>query len=520
MSADPPRHPKAGSVLYCWDGPGCREQQRLHGADELGAEPFDVVIIGAGVVGCALAYELSRFELRVLVLEAKYDVGEATSKGNSAIIHTGFDATPGTLESQFVTRASRLWPALAERLKVPMRSVGAVLVALDGEQLAELPDLHAKAGKNGVEDVELISAEQVRRMEPYVAPDLQGGLLVPRESIIDPFSVPIAFAELAVANGVHFVFGVEVRGIEDADRAVKHVVDARGHRFAARRVVNVAGLGSQRLARGYHGTPFSLNPRRGQFLVYDKNVAPLVSRILLPTPTPTTKGKLVAPTIFGNLLAGPTAEDLPWGAAEATSTTIVGLTEVRDAAWRLCPSLVRHRPIASYAGARCNCAEGSYQIRVHDGGNKGVITVSGIRSTGLTASPALAEHLASLLQDKCGLELSSRAGAVEQRAEKDWPGWWKRPYEDPARVASEPDYGRITCFCETISKGEIKDALNSALAPQSLDAIKRRTRTLMGRCQGFNCLVHVAGICGEHHGIPWHHVTKHGPGSTLLPTSG
>lgn len=520
MSAAPPSQTKTGSVLYGWDGPGCGEQHRFHGTEELGAEPFDVAIIGAGVVGCALAYQLSLFELRVLVLEAKYDVGEATSKGNSAIIHTGFDATPGTLESRFVTRASRLWPALAERLKVPMRLVGAVLVALDGEQLAELPDLQAKARKNGVEDVELLSAEQVRRMEPYVTPDVRGGLLVPRESIIDPFSVPIAFAELAVANGVHFVFGIEVRSIEDADRAVKYVVDARGNRFAARRVVNVAGLGSQRLARGYHGTPLSLNPRRGQFLVYDKNLASLVSRILLPTPTPTTKGKLVAPTIFGNLLAGPTAEDLPWGAAEATSTTIQGLAEVRDAASRMCPSLARHRPVASYAGARCNCAEGSYQIHLHDGGNEGVITVSGVRSTGLTASPALAEHLVSQLQDKCGLELSPKAGAVEQRAEKDWPGWWKRPYEDSARVASEPDYGRITCFCETISKGEIKDALNSPLAPRTLDAVKRRTRSLMGRCQGFNCLIHVAEICGDHHGIPWHHVTKHGPGSSLLPTSG
>jgi glycerol-3-phosphate dehydrogenase len=452
-----------------------------------------------------------------LLVDKNFDVGEGTSKGNSAIIHTGFDASPGTLESRLVTRASRRWPELAERFKIPFRQNGALLLALDDDQAQQLSKLHQKAITNGVEDVEVVGPDEVGRLEPNAAPTARGGLLVPRESIVDPFAVSIAFAEVAVANGVDVLLGCRVIGVENASEAVKKLVDDDGNRIGARIVVNVAGLGSRQLTETYLGELFDINPRRGQFLIYDKNIGPTVERILLPVPTAKTKGKLVTPTIFGNLLSGPTAEDLPLGDPNATSTTIEGLQEVRESAIRMCPKLADHRPIATYAGARCNCTQGSYQVRLGDNGHAGVLTVTGVRSTGLTSSPALAEYLVEQMCEAGWLTLTPDPDAVDGRPESCWPGWWRRPYEDPQRMTTQPDYGRMVCFCEQISQQEIVDALDSPLRPRTLDAVKRRARVLTGRCQGFNCLVRIADVISRHRKVPLESVTKHGPGSELLP---
>ncbi len=510
--------PPRGRVFYDW--PGCGEDLEFRDPSQLGKDPYDVVILGAGVVGCALAMELSRFRLRILLLEEKFDVGEGTSKGNSAIIHTGFDASPGTLESRLVTRASRLWPDLARDLKIPLRKTGAVVLALDAEQEGILPALYEKALANGVEDVELLDASRVRELEPYVPETVRGGLLVPRESIADPFTAPVAFAETALANGTDVLFGVRAVSVEDPGRSVKSVVDSRGRRFKARVVVNTAGLGSREITRTYGGELFDINPRRGQFLIYDKLAAPLVNRILLPIPTAKTKGKLVTPTIFGNLLAGPTAEDLPPGSREGTWTTLEGVEEVRLAAEKMCPSLAAHRPIVRYAGARCNCTQGSYQVRRNDGGHKGILTVTGIRSTGLTSSPALARYLLEGMVEEGWLPFEEDPEASFSRPESCLPGWWRRPFEDPERLASRPDYGRLVCFCEQVSLGEILDALDSPLRPRTLDALKRRTRLSTGRCQGFNCLARAAGVMSVKLGIPLERITKRGPGTEILSAGG
>jgi glycerol-3-phosphate dehydrogenase len=515
-------------VRHGWPGEGCEQALKLdrdtqaHGIipsdiTQADGDPYDVAIIGAGVVGCALAFELSKYQLRVLLLDEHFDVGEGTSKGNSAIIHTGFDATPGTLESRLVTRASQLWPELAERLKIPFQPIGALLLALDSEQAAALPKLRDKGIANGVDDLEILTAAAVRKLEPHATPTVCGGLLVPRESIIDPFSVPIAFAELAITNGVDLWLGTRVVDIEDPAQTIKKLVDPRGNKIATRIVINAAGLGSRQLSSRYQGKQFDINPRRGQFLIYDKNTLPLVQRILLPVPTAHTKGKLVTPTIFGNLLTGPTAEDLPLGDTEATSTTTEGLAEVRAAAIRMCPDLADHLPIANYAGARCHCEQGSYQVCLEDGGHVGMVTITGIRSTGLTSSPALAAYLVEQLRETGWLSLDPDPFAVEQRPERCWPGWWRHPYDDPQRVESEPNYGHMVCFCEQISQQEIVDALDSPLQPKTFDAVKRRTRVLTGRCQGFNCLVQTATIISRQSDVPLESVTKFGPGSTLLP---
>lgn len=510
---------RQGRVLYDWPGEGCEASLKLlDPAEQLGPQPFDVTIVGAGIVGCALAYRLSRFQLRVLLIDRNFDVGEGTSKGNSAIIHTGFDATPGSLEARLVTQASRQWPLLAEKLKIPFDPCGAVLMGIDEEQEAQLPKIYKKALANGVDDVRLLVPREVRELEPDAPPYVRGGLAVPRESIADPFAASIAFAEVALANGIDLLLGASIVSVENPGAAVKTLLTASKMRVTTRILVNAAGLGSRALADCYAGQAFNINPRRGQFLIFDKVCRSLVGGLLLPVPTPQTKGVLVIPTIFGNLIAGPTAEDLPLDSPEATCTTREGLQATLNGAARLFPRLQAQPVIGTYAGARCNCAEGSYLIRYNDQ-HAGITTVTGIRSTGFTASPALADYLIQGLAGHSQLRLEEKPDAADSRLERAWPGWWRRPFENAELLKRIQNYGRIVCFCENISCGEVIDALESPLKPRTLDAVKRRTRALMGRCQGFGCLLPVAEIISSHCRIPLEKVTKNGPGSELLHVS-
>lgn len=508
-------HTGRGSIWYNWPGLGCGANHQITPTTFLNCSPYDIAIIGAGVVGCALGYELSQYRLRVVMIDRAFDVGEGASKGNSAIIHTGFDATPGSLESELVTKASRAWPELAQKLRVPFRTVSALMLALDEEQAANLPKIRADAASNGVDDVYSVSAAEARQLEPHISPAVRGGLVIPRESIIDPFTICVAYSEIARENGVDLAFGLSVSGVEDADEQVKVIVADGGIRIPARWIINAAGLGARRLVDAYGGAPMDLNPRRGQFLVYDRDCSSLVSRILLPIPTKHTKGMLVAPTIFGNLLAGPTAEDLPADATNASSTTHEGLAAVRASAEALCPALVGRSVIANYAGVRSNCTQGSYWMRFNDG-HPNIVTLAGIRSTGLTSSITTAQHVIRRMQDECGLELVKHPAAVDSRSESRWPGWFDRPFENPARMRANIDYGRIVCSCENISRGEIQDALNGCPGIATLDGLKRRTRVLTGRCQGFNCCVPVAEIISAHYGVPLGAVTKRGPSTEFI----
>ena len=296
-------------MFYNWPQGACEEALRFTSAGQLGGEPYDVVIVGAGVVGCGLAYRLSQYDLRVLLVDRLHDVGEGTSKANSALIHSGYDAKPGSLESKLLHEAEADWPGLAARLKIPLDPIGGIMMAVTDEQERQLEAAEKNAHANRAIDVRILSAAEIREREPNASPDVRGGLLVPSESLVDPFMASIAYAEIALANGVDILLGADIAGVElgqPPGAPLHHLVTADGHRLPARRIVNAAGLGGRRLADGYGGGAFGINPRRGQFLLFDKSARPLVQHILLPVPTAHTKGVLVAPTIFGNLLAGPT----------------------------------------------------------------------------------------------------------------------------------------------------------------------------------------------------------------------
>lgn len=453
-----------------------------------GAEPErDVVVIGAGVVGAAIARELSRFELSCTLLEASADVGAGTSKANTALLHTGFDAKPGTLESRLVRRGHALLSAYAPRAGIPLERVGALLIAWDDEQLAELPGIARRARSNGYESIREVGLEELYRRVPHLGSGARGALEVPDEGIVCPFTTPLAFATEAVLAGCELRLRSPVVGIERLDDGALRVCTPSSA-LRARFVVNAAGLHSDELDRMLGHDGFSITPRRGELIVFDKLARPLLDHILLAVPTPTTKGVLIAPTVFGNLLLGPTAEDVR--DKDDTASSAAGLSYLCAEGARIMPALRAQEVTAVYAGLRAATEHADYQLAVH--APEGYACVGGIRSTGLSASMAIAEHVREQL-GAAGLALAPKAAPPEVRM-PSIGGGLARPYQRHELIAENPDYGRVVCFCERVTRGEILAALASPIPPADLDGLRRRTRVLMGRCQGFFCGARVAAL--------------------------
>ncbi|GAA4057150.1 NAD(P)/FAD-dependent oxidoreductase [Actinomadura miaoliensis] len=447
----------------------------------------DVAVIGAGVVGSAIARALSGHRLDVALLDARCDVGDGTSKANTAILHTGFDATPGTLEARLVAQGYHLLKDYADRTGIPYEPTGALLVAWDDEQLNALPGLKAKAERNGYTETEIVGPDEVYRQVPALGPGALGGLTVPGESIICTWTTTLALATDAVRRGTRLLRSHRVESVTvGADVTVLHTTagDVR-----ARWVVNAAGLGGDVLDAQFGHDRFHLHPRRGELLVYDKQARPLVDRIVLPVPSKVGKGVLVSPTIYGNVMLGPTAEDMTDRAD--TATTEDGYEFLLRRGERIMPRLLREEVTATYAGLRAASDVPDYTIEV-DAAQRYAVA-GGIRSTGLTAGMAIAEHLLGLLGE-AGLELRERTGLPDPPRMPNIGEARPRPYADADRIAADPAYGTLVCFCERVSRGEIRDALTSTIPPRDLDGLRRRTRAMNGRCQGFYCGANVTGM--------------------------
>jgi len=352
------------------------------------AESYDVAIVGAGDVGAAVARELSRFELRLALIEAGRDVGAGTSKANTAILHTGYDAKPGTLEARLVARGHDLLSDYAEEVGIPLERTGALLVAWNREQLERFPAIAEGARRNGYERVREVARDELYRLEPQLGAGAVGALQIPDEHIVCPFTPPLAFATQAVLAGTMLRRGEPVTGLERAEGEGWRVRTSRGE-IAARWVVNAAGLHSDEVHRMAGGEGFTVTPRRGELIVFDKLARPLVRHVLLPVPTGTTKGVLIAPTVFGNVMLGPTAVDVD--RKDDTSSTAEGIAHLDSLGRRIVPQLLDHEVTAVYVGLRAATEHGDYQIGV-DGGS-GYGWAGGIRSTGLTSSMAIAEQI-------------------------------------------------------------------------------------------------------------------------------
>jgi glycerol-3-phosphate dehydrogenase len=479
---------------------GAEPSAAAAGRDPTDPPVHDVAVVGAGVVGTAVARRLARYRLRCVLVEAGPDVGAGTSKANTAILHTGFDAKPGTREAALVRRGRELLLEEGPAMGIPTEQTGALLVAWTDAEVAALPGILDRARENGWPDVRPVDRAELYRREPHLGPGALAGLEVPGEGIVCPFTPPLAFATEAVAGGVELrlaspVTAVRRVGTDGPERWV-HELDAGGQVVRARWVVNAAGLGSDEVDRmfGHHG--FTVTPRRGELIVFDKLARPLLRHVLLPVPTATSKGVLVAPTVFGNVLLGPTAEDLE--DKRDTATTARGLAGLLAHGRRILPELVDEEVTAVYAGLRAATEHGDYQLDVHPA--ERYACAGGIRSTGLTASLAIAEHLVGEL-GRAGLPLLP-AAAVQPVRLPNLGEAFPRPYLSAAAIAANPDHGRIVCHCERVTRGELLDALASPIPPRDLDGLRRRTRALLGRCQGFYCAANVAALLADATGRP------------------
>ena len=470
----------------------------------------DILIIGAGAVGTALARELSKFNHRVLVVEKNDDVGGEASKSCSSGISTEFTITPFTLESEICQRSRPLFDQLCHDLDIPFNRCGSLTLAVNQAQFERIPALLKNAFDNGVYDVESLPREELLEMEPNLNPELLGGLYSPRDAQINQFLLVIAQAENAAENGVDFWLGCPVLDMEVAGRRLRRVITARGD-IEAGWVINAAGLYNDSIGRMAGECDFTVHPRKGQFFLLDKETPVKVSRIILSIPLPQTRGKLIIPTVDGNILVGPTAEDLEDKTDK--KTTRAGLDEVAREAKMLVPGLRLEDAITQFVGLRPAREPEGYHILVSDRVH-GYVGISGIRSTGLTGSLGLAKYTIQKMRE-AGLELERKKGFRGRR--RGIVNFQAASEEARERlIAGDPAYGQVVCRCETITEAEIVQAIHRPLGARTVDGVKRRVRAGMGRCQGGFCGPQVLEILSRELGLAPETITKRGGESLML----
>ena len=472
-------------------------------------ERADVVVIGGGVVGSAIARELSRYSLTVVLLERAPDVATGTSKANSGILHAGFDAEPGTWKARLNVRGSHLYQTASEELGIPRRRVGSLVVASEEAELGTLEELRRRGIENGVTGLALWRPDELLAHEPNLSSDVVGALWAPTAAIACPFLATIGFAENAIRNGVRIVTECEVIGINVVDKAATAVETNLG-RIETRFVVNAAGVHSGEVARMAGDESFTITPRRGEYILFDHSVGDLVSSVIFPTPSKVSKGILVSPTVHGNVFIGPNAHDV--GDLEDHETTGSGFHEIISGARRLLPKLPLAAAITEFAGVRA--AAGHDFVIGPSPVVRGLVHAAGIQSPGLTSAPAIAETIVESLAE-VGLKLKPDPSFVPVNPVR--PKFSElSTVERMKLIATEPLYGRVICRCETITEGEIVAAIRSPCGARTLDGVKRRVRTGMGRCQGGFCGPRVTEILARELGVSVTAVRKDSAASWLF----
>lgn len=470
---------------------------------------YDVIIIGAGVSGAASARELSRCAARVCVLEKEEDVCCGTSKANSAIVHAGYDAVPGSLMAKLNVRGNALMGDLAKDLDIPFRRIGSLVVCLSEEDMPGLQALYDRGQANGVPDLRIIYHDELLQMEPNLSEETYAALYAPTAGIVCPFGLNIALAENAAMNGVEFHFDTEVQSLERRQGGGWILHTSQGS-YETRLVVNAAGVYADSLHNMISSGKIHITPRRGDYCLLDKTTGSHVNHTIFPLPGKYGKGILVSPTIHGNLLLGPTAIDV--ADPEATNTTADGLAQVLENAGRYVKEIPYKNVITSFAGLRAH-EDGHEFIIGEVPGAENFIDCAGIESPGLTSSPAIGEMVAEIVRAK--LELSEKEHFISRR--KGIMNPTQLPDgERQEWIRRHPAYGHIVCRCEHISEGEILDAIHRPLGARSLDGVKRRVRAGMGRCQGGFCSPRVMELLSRELDIPLEQITKRGGASTLL----
>lgn len=453
---------------------------------------YDITIIGAGVSGSSLAYELSKYDLSVCVIEAENDVAVKTTKANSAILHAGYDPKPGSLNARLNVEGARLAKEICRKLDVPRKEIGSLVVAFSKEDLETLQELYDRGLKNGVPDLQILSKEETLAAEPHLNPDIYGALYAPSAAVVNPWEYTIAMAEVAIQNGVSFYFNQRVTEIQLADDYFDIVTNSSV--FQSKYVINAAGVNAGEIHEMVAAPTFEMHPCRGEYYLLDLEETDTVNHIVFQCPTKIGKGILVAPTTHGNIIVGPNAENISESlvnTGQDTANTAVGLKSVASGARKSVPTINLANSIRNFSGIRANTNREDFIIekvipQFYD--------VAGIKSPGLTAAPANSLYLIELMKQD-GLELIEKNEYVDKRERIHFNQ--ANIAEKQALIEQNPDYGRIICRCENITEAEIRESLHQTLPAQSVDGVKRRTIAGMGRCQGGFCGPRVVEIIAD-----------------------
>ena len=463
----------------------------------------DVLIIGGGIVGASLAYELAKYHLDIVLLEKEAELSFGVSKANSGIVHTGFQSDPGALKTCLAVKGNELYKQLAKTLDFPLLPVGELVVAFPGE-LEGLKGMKEAGERLGIPGLEIVNRNWLDENEPSLSREIQFALLGPTAGVINPYETVYAFAEHAAANGARIYCEHEVTGIQPGDGVWQ--VQTEKEFFTSRYVINAAGLYSDKIAMMAGMEVPRILPWKGEEYLLDRHAKWLTKRVIFPLPRKETKGVLVIPTVDGNTMIGPTAEAVP--DCEEHSTSRSGKLAILANVRNLIPALKEEQIIASFAGVRPTTKEGDFHIRED---REGFINLVGIQSPGITAAPAIAEQVSRMLAQS--IELTPREGYIARRTAIPRFRLLSNR-ERNALIKKNPEFGEIVCRCELVTKAEVKEAIRRGA--RTLDGIKFRTRTQMGRCHGSFCTMKIMSIMAEELQLPYESISKRGKGTELI----
>ncbi|MBO4338934.1 MAG: NAD(P)/FAD-dependent oxidoreductase [Clostridia bacterium] len=466
---------------------------------------YDVAIIGCGITGSACAYFLSKYSLKIAIIEKKNDVCCGTTRANSAIIHAGYDPIPGTLCAKYNVRGNLLTKEICKKLDVLCKEIGSLVLAFSDEEKETLKELYERGIKNGVPDMEIWDGDRIRREEPNVSENAVAALYAPTAAIVNPWEYGLAMAETAVRNGAELMLNSEVKSISKADGGWK--IETGSGSVEAKYVINAAGVYTDIIHNMVADKSFEIIPNAGEYYLLDKCEGERVSHVIFQCPDKNGKGVLVAPTVHGNLIVGPNAVDSD---RDDTATRTASLDFVRTSAVKSVPSINFRENIRNFTGVRANADTGDFVIGF---AAENFLDLAGIKSPGLSAAPAIAEDAVRMLKEK-GLELREKENFIDTRRHLRFNELSDEKKNEV--IARNPLYGRVVCRCETITEGEIVDALASPIKPVSLDGVKRRAGTGMGRCQGGFCGPKVLEIIARSNNITFEDVLQDDTGSYIL----
>lgn len=467
---------------------------------------YDVAVIGAGVVGAMVAYSLAKYDLSICILEKEGDVAMGATKANSAIVHAGYDAKVGTLKAKFNVQGSKMMKKVCESLGVKYKNNGSLVVGFDETDRQTLEDLLARGVANGVSGLEILDRDQILALEPNIGKGVKYALHAPTGAIVCPYELTVAGIGNAMDNGAKLLCDFEVKRIERSGDLFE--IYSENDKITAKYVVNCAGAYSDTVAAMVDDIDFDVHPRRGEYMLLDKTCGSLVTHTVFSTPSAMGKGILVTPTVDGNLLLGPTAEDIE--DKNDTKTTREGLDKVLAGATRSVEGINFSKVITSFTGLRAVGSTHDFIINAKDG----FVNCAGIESPGLSAAPAIGEHVCGLL---FGMGLTKIPKKDHISTRKALHAFSEMSIDEKNEVIkNDPRYGRIVCRCELVSEGEIVEAITANPRPRDLDGVKRRTRSGMGRCQGGFCSPHVMELIEKYADIPYDEITKSSGESKIL----